>query len=320
VAKIWVYAELDSHGNLEKTSLEILTKARSLGGTVEAVALGPGANAAAGPLGEHGATTVYACEDAVFTDFIGQPAAHVLHNLVQEHKPNLLLFPFTYDARDIAGRLAAKTGSTVMGSVTDLPNDTTAQTQIFGGSTVVDVSLDGPDPKIALIRPKAFDAEPSGGSATTVTVAADVPDDAKMAKRVERIEEEQSGPKLEEAPVIVSGGRGLQDPSNFKLLEELAGAIGNAAVGATRAVVDAGWVPYAMQIGQTGKTVKPKVYLAIGISGATQHIVGMKSSDRIIAINKDPEAPIFQLADLGIVGDALKVVPALTQEVKSRKG
>ncbi|HEX9694706.1 MAG TPA: electron transfer flavoprotein subunit alpha/FixB family protein [Actinomycetota bacterium] len=141
-----------------------------------------------------------------------------------------------------------------------------------------------------------------------------------MAKRVERIEEEQSGPKLEEAPVIVSGGRGLQDPSNFKLLEELAGAIGNAAVGATRAVVDAGWVPYAMQIGQTGKTVKPKVYLAIGISGATQHIVGMKSSDRIIAINKDPEAPIFQLADLGIVGDALKVVPALTQEVKSRKG
>ncbi|HEX9694708.1 MAG TPA: hypothetical protein VGB64_00175 [Actinomycetota bacterium] len=146
MAKIWVYAELDSHGNLEKTSLEILTKARSLGGTVEAVALGPGANAAAGPLGEHGATTVYACEDAVFTDFIGQPAAHVLHNLVQEHKPNLLLFPFTYDARDIAGRLAAKTGSTVMGSVTDLPNDTTAQTQIFGGSTVVDVSLDGPDP------------------------------------------------------------------------------------------------------------------------------------------------------------------------------
>lgn len=319
MAKIWVYAELDSHGNLEKTTLEILTKVRGLGGTVEAVALGPGATAAAGPLGEHGATTVYASEDKAFADCIAQPAAHALHQLIGEHKPDLVLFPFTYDARDIAARLAVKTNSTIMGSVTDVLDDATLQTAIFGGSQLVDVKLDS-SPRIGLVRPKAFEASPSGGSATVVNVDVAVSDDLKQSIRIERIEEEQSGPKLEEAPVIVSGGRGLQDASNFKLLDDLAAAIGNAAVGATRAVVDAGWVPYAMQIGQTGKTVKPSVYLAIGISGATQHIVGMKTSDRIIAINKDAEAPIFQLANLGIVGDALKIVPQLTEEVKSRKG
>jgi electron transfer flavoprotein alpha subunit len=320
MATIWVYADLDSHGNVEKTSLEILTKVRTLGGDVAAVALGPGATAAAGVLGEYGASTVYASDDAVFGDCIGQPAAHALAALVAEHKPNLILFPFTYDARDVAGRLAVKTGSTLMGSVTDVIDATTMQTAIFGGSQLVDVTLGGLDPKLALVRPKAFEAAPAGGTANVVPISVDIPDDLRKSKRIDRVEEEQSGPKLEDAPVIVSGGRGLQDPSNFKLLEELAAAIGNAAVGATRAVVDAGWVPYAMQIGQTGKTVKPSVYLAIGISGATQHIVGMKSSDRIIAINKDAEAPIFQISDLGIVGDALKVVPALTAEVKARKG
>jgi electron transfer flavoprotein alpha subunit len=171
-----------------------------------------------------------------------------------------------------------------------------------------------------IVRPKSFTAEPGGGEAQVVPVEVDIPDGLKKAKRTERHEESASGPKLEDAPVIISGGRGLQDASNFKLLDELAEAIGNAAVGATRAVVDAGWVPYSYQIGQTGKTVKPGVYIAVGISGATQHIVGMKGSKRIIAINKDEEAPIFQIADLGIVGDALKVIPQLTEEVKSRKG
>jgi electron transfer flavoprotein alpha subunit len=171
-----------------------------------------------------------------------------------------------------------------------------------------------------LVRPKSFAAEPSGGTATVVPVQVQIPDELRVARRAERHEEAAAGPKLEEAKVVIAGGRGLQDPSNFALLDELAAAIGGAAVGGSRAVVDAGWVPYSYQIGQTGKTVRPEVYIAVGISGATQHIVGMKGSKRIVAINKDPDAPIFRMADLGIVGDALTVVPRLIQEIRSRKG
>ena len=317
MAKIWVYGDPAQDSTGFKTTLEILTKARSLGGEVEAVVFGPGATEAAKAFGEHGATKVFAGDDAAFADTIGTVAATALHQLVQEHQPNIILFPMSYDARDVASRLSAKTGSTLMSNATDVTGADGAKTAIFGGAQIVDVKFEGPDPKLVLIRPKSFDPEPSGGTAEVVNVSAPA---AEGAKVVQRHEQEASGPKLEDASVIVSGGRGLQDPSNFKLLEDLAALIPGAAVGATRAVVDAGWVPYAMQIGQTGKTVKPKVYIAVGISGATQHIVGMKSSDRIIAINKDAEAPIFQLADLGIVGDALKVVPKLTEEVKSRKG
>ena len=319
MAKIWVYVEVTPEGP-DKTALEVLTKARTLEGELEAVALGPGATDAAKTLGEHGATTVYASDDPVYTDHIAQPAAEALAQLIQQHQPAALLFGFSYDSRDVAGRLAARLGSTLMSNSTDVLGTDKAQTAILGGAQIVDVTLNGSDPKLILVRPKSFEAEASGGTANVVPVEVSIGDELKKAKRVDRHEEAATGPKLEEAPVVVSGGRGLQDPSNFSLLEELASAIGNAAVGATRAVVDAGWVPYAMQIGQTGKTVKPKVYLAIGISGATQHIVGMKSSDRIVAVNKDADAPIFSLADLGIVGDALKVVPKLTEEVKSRKG
>ncbi len=319
MAKIWVYAEVSADGP-DKTALEVLTKARTLGGELEAVALGPGATDAAKTLGDHGAATVYASDDAVYADHIAQPAAEALATLIGRHSPDAVLFGFSYDSRDIAGRLAARLGATVMSNSTDVLGADKAQTAILGGAQIVDVTLAGASPKLILVRPKSFEAEPSGGSANVVPVEVAIGDDLKKARRTDRHEEAATGPKLEEAPVVVSGGRGLQDPSNFSLLEELAAAIGNAAVGATRAVVDAGWVPYAMQIGQTGKTVKPKVYIAIGISGATQHIVGMKSSDRIIAVNKDGDAPIFSLADLGIVGDALKVVPKLTEEVKSRKG
>jgi electron transfer flavoprotein alpha subunit len=255
----------------------------------------------------------------MFTDYVAQPAVEALHQLQQQHSPELILFSMTYDSRDIAGRLSAKTGSTLMSNVTDIFSADRARTAIFGGSTFVDVQLQG-SPKLLLVRPKSFAAEPGGGEAQAVPVQVQISEDAKKAARVERHEEAASGPKLEDAAVVIAGGRGLQGAENFKLLDELATAIGNAAVGATRAVVDAGWVPYSMQIGQTGKTVKPGLYIAVGISGATQHIVGMKGAKKIIAINKDEDAPIFQIADLGIVGDALKILPQVTEEIKARKG
>jgi electron transfer flavoprotein alpha subunit len=237
--------------------------------------------------------------------------------LIGEHSPDLVLFPGTYDARDAAGRLSAKLDAPLVNNVTDFKDENTAITPIFGGSKLVEVALTG-SPKLVLLRPKSFEPAESGGSANLVEVTPVTT--STTAKITAKHEEAAVGVKLEEAAVVVSGGRGLQQADNFKLLDDLSGAIPNSAVGATRAVVDAGWVPYAMQIGQTGKTVKPKVYLAIGISGATQHIVGMKSSDRIVAINKDEEAPIFSMSDLGVVGDALKIIPALTEEVRKRKG
>jgi electron transfer flavoprotein alpha subunit len=316
VAGVWVYAE-QSGGQPNASALELLTKARDLGDQVAAVVLGPGAGDAAKPLGEHGAATVYAGDDEVFDEHLAQPRVEALHRLVTEHQPNLILFASSYDSRDVAGRLQARTASTLMSNASDVSSVDRAQTQIFGGTKIVDVELSGPDPKLVLVRPKAFVAEPSGGTAKVVAVPADVPDEARQVRVVERHDEESSGPKLEDAAVIVSGGRGLQDPKNFELLQELAKAMGKAAVGATRAVVDAGWVPYSMQIGQTGITVKPDVYIAVGISGATQHLVGMKESKRILAINKDPDAPIFRIADLGVVGDALKVLPAVTEKLRS---
>ena len=318
MAKYWVFAEVNN-GKIDQTALEILTKVRSLGGDVEAVALGPGATDAAAQLGEFGATTVYAGDDEVYSDFVAQPAAHALGHLIEQHSPDVVLFAANYDSRDIAGRLSARTGATLMSNVMDIADENTAKTVIFGGVTVVDVKLEG-SPRLLLVRPKSFAAEPSGGQANVVPIEIDIPEDLKKARRVERHEEAATGPRLDEAPVVISGGRGLQDPGNFKLLDDLASAIGNAAVGATRAVVDAGWVPYSYQIGQTGITVKPGVYLAFGISGATQHIVGMKGAKKIVAVNKDEDAPIFQIADLGVVGDALKILPQLIEEVKARKG
>ncbi len=313
---IWVYADV-SGGSLHPSALELLTKARDLGDNVEAVALGPGASDSVSTLGEYGAEVVYAGDDEAFANHLAQPAAEALHQLVQQYKPDVIMFSMTYDSRDVAGRLQGKTGSTLLSNATDISGPDRAQTQIFGGTRIVDVDLRGQDPKLVLFRPKAFEPSPSGGTAEVVPVQADIPEDLRKATVVERHEEAAAGPKLEEAPVIISGGRGLQDPSNFELLRQLAEAIGKAAVGATRAVVDSGWVPYAMQIGQTGTTVKPDVYIAIGISGATQHMVGMKESKRIIAINKDPDAPIFKVADLGVVGDALKIIPQLTEELRS---
>lgn len=316
---VWVYAEVTPEGP-SPSALELLTKARTIGDEVAAVALGPGATAAAPPLGEHGAARVYASDEQVYADTLGQPAAHTLHALIREHTPDLVLFSTSYDARDLAGRLQARLGSALMSNVTDVTAAGSAQTQIFGGSRVVDVTLEGPPPRLLLVRPKSFAPEPNGGTAEIVPVDTPVPDELTMVRRIERHEETAAGPRLEDAKVVIAGGRGLQDPSNFKLLDDLAAAIGDAAVGASRAVVDAGWVPYSYQVGQTGKTVKPEVYIAVGISGATQHVVGMKGAKRIIAINKDGDAPIFRLADLGVVGDALTVVPKVIEEIRARRG
>ncbi len=318
MAKVWVFAEVGPEGPAP-AALELLAKARELG-DAEAVALGPGAIAAAGALGDHGARTVFASDDPVYDEFLAQPAAHAIHALVREHGPDLILFATTYASRDVAGRLQAKTGTALMSNVIDVASVSRARTQIAGGTLFVDVELDGPAPHLVLVRPKSFVAEPAGGTAEVVPVDVEIPPELKTARRVERHEESASGPKLEEARVVISGGRGLQEASNFSLLDQLAATLGNAAVGASRAVVDAGWVPYSYQVGQTGKTVKPDVYIAVGISGALQHVVGMKGAKRIVAINKDADAPIFRLADLGVVADALQFLPALIDEVRSRKG
>jgi electron transfer flavoprotein alpha subunit len=315
---IWVYAPVigtEPH----PAALELLTKARSIGDDIAAVTVGEHAADAAGPLGEHGAARVYAAVDRVYDDHPGGPAAAVLASLIGEHAPDLVLFPATYDARDVAGRLQARTGSTLMANATDILGADRAVTEILGGTKIVEVALEGPTPRLVLVRPRSFAAEPSGGTAEVIPVSVDVPAEALGARIVERHEEQTAGPKLEEAKVVIAGGRGLGGPEPFAMLDELAGAIGGAAVGASRAAVDAGWVPYAYQIGQTGKTVKPEVYLAVGVSGALQHVVGMKGAKRVIAINKDDEAPILRLADLGVIGDLFDIVPKLTEEVRRRR-
>jgi electron transfer flavoprotein alpha subunit len=319
MAKIWVYAELNQ-GKLQPTALELMAKARELG-EVEAVALGAGAKAAAATLGKHGAKVVYVNEDTAFDDFIAEPATDALAALQKEHSPDLILFAFTSDSRDIAGRLAARLGVGLISNAGDVDakdGGFVASVPYFGGAKVAAMKANK-EPAIILIRPKSFEASESGGTAEIKEVDAAIGADSKRAHITERVVEASEKVKLEDAKVVISGGRGMGGPDNFPLLEALAGALGGA-VGASRAVVDAGWVPYAMQVGQTGKSVRPGVYIAVGISGAMQHTVGMKASKIIIAINKDAEAPIMKMADLGVVGDALKIVPALTAAVKAKKG
>ena len=317
----WVFVELGTDG-VRSSAFELLTKARALDGRVEAVALGPGASAAAETLGNYGAERLFASDEAVFDEHPGRPAAHVLGGLVEEHEPDLILFPTTYDSRDVAGRLQGRLGVTLMSNATDVLAPDRARTEIFGGTKIVDVELAGPTPRLVLVRPRSFvadqvdDAKP----AEVVAVEAGVPDELLGVRIEERHDEAASGPRLEDAKVVIAGGRGLGGPERFAMLDELAAAIGGAAVGASRAAVDAGWVPYSYQIGQTGKTVKPEVYLAFGISGALQHAVGMKGAKRIVAVNKDAEAPILKLADLGVVGDLFGFVPALTEEIRRRRG
>ncbi|MGZ4690353.1 MAG: electron transfer flavoprotein subunit alpha/FixB family protein [Acidimicrobiia bacterium] len=316
--KIWVFAEAEGDKPTTAT-LELLTKARELG-DVEAVYIGPNADGMAPQLGEYGAAKVFTADQG--DALAGVFGAAAVAAIVDAEAPDLILFAQSYDGRDALGRLSARLNRTVLTNLTSLAveGDTVkVGTAIFGGNTLVDVEFDGPKPYLAAVRPKSFAAEPGGAGAGTVVPIADVnAGRGADAKLLERHVEEREGPKLEEATIVVSGGRGLGEKENYDpLVEELAKLLGGAS-GASRAIVDAGWVPYSKQVGQTGKTVKPKVYIALGISGATQHMVGMKGSDNIIAVNKDAEAPIFSVADLGIVGDVKKVVPKLIEALKAR--
>jgi len=315
--RIWVFAEA-ADGKVAPITLEMLAKARELGGTVEAVYGGADADAIAADLGAHGATKVYATGD-LGGSLSGVPVASAIAAQVSGgNAPDLIMFGTTYDGRDVAGRLSVALDKPVLTNNVDvaLDGDALVVTEpIFGGTKLVRSRFTVDGPHIALFRPKSFTAEASGGGAAAVETI-DVPEPGS-AKVTNRHVEESSGPKLDEADIVVSGGRGLGEADKYAIIEELASLL-KAAPGASRAIVDAGWVPYSYQVGQTGKVVKPTVYIAAGISGATQHLVGMKGSKNIIAINKDPEAPIFSVADLGIVGDVHKVLPKLVEALKSR--
>jgi electron transfer flavoprotein alpha subunit len=314
--RIWVYAEA-TDGKVAPITLEILAKARELAGTVEAVYGGDGA-AVAETLGAHGASKVLATGD-LSGSLPGVPVASALAKQVEDgNGPDLILLGTTYDGRDVAARLSVALDKPVVTNNTDIAlegDDVVVTEPVFGGTKLVKTKFTAGPPNIALIRPKSFAAESTGGGAAEV-VSIEVPD-AGQAKVKNRHVEESTGPKLDEADVVVSGGRGLGEAGKYEIIEQLAKSL-KGAPGASRAIVDAGWVPYSYQVGQTGKVVKPTVYIAAGISGATQHLVGMKGSKNIIAVNKDPEAPIFSVADLGIVGDVHKVLPKLLEALQGR--
>lgn len=317
---IWVYAEAID-GEVISTTLELLTKARELADTVECVYAGDDADDIAAALGEYGAETIHAVTD-LDGALLGVPVSAAIAEAVDAGDgPDAILFGTSYNGRDIAARLSVKLDRTVITNVVDIEidGDTLVGTEpIFGGATDIKTKFTGEGPYLTLVRPKSFAAEPSGGGEADVEDL-DVPElgGSAGAKVVDRFVEESDGPKLDEASLVVAGGRGLGEAEKFEMITSLAKEL-NGAAGASRAIVDAGWVPYSQQVGQTGKVVKPGVYIAAGISGATQHLVGMKGSKNIIAINKDPEAPIFGVADLGVVGDVHKVIPALLEALQGR--
>jgi electron transfer flavoprotein alpha subunit len=322
-AGLSVLVFLEHHGTeLQKGSLGVLAKAATLGdGDVAAVLVGGGVGALAAEAGKFGAAKVYVAEDDLLEPPLPQARVDVLAKVVRDGGYDTVLFANSVLAADIAAGLAARLDAGLNWDLIDVESRDGAlvgKRPALQDSILVDVGWKA-EPRLALFRAGSFDAgEGSGGEPQVENVSVDHEDYSRSAKVVSQEQEESSGPSIEDAAVIVAGGRGLGAPENFTLAEELARALGGA-VGATRAVVDAGWYPYASQIGQTGKVVSPKLYVALGISGAIQHKVGMQSSNVIIAINKDPNAPIFEFSDLGVVGDVHEIVPKLTELVKQRK-
>ena len=312
---IWVLVELEN-GQPARSSLEVLGKAAQLG-RAEAIVLGSNASEVASTLGEYGASKVYAHADAVYDTYLTLPAVDTISDLLKQYQPAIIMLATTYDLRDIAARLNVRHNTGLITDATDLQfdGDTLQVTVPWGGENVVTATFPKQGTGIVLTRPKAFGLERfEGKTAEVETLSPSFNAESQKMKILDRVVVQSEGPELEDASVIVSGGRGLGKAENFHLVEELATALGGAA-GATRAIVDAGWLPYSYQVGQTGKTVKPTLYIAVGISGAIQHLAGMKDSKVIVAINKDPEAPIFQIADYGLVGDLFELIPQLTAEL-----
>ena len=319
MAEVLVLAEHDG-GGVKKVTAELLTAARRLG-EPSAVWAGEGSAEGKARLAEFGAARVYVAESADLAGFVVAPKAELLARLVAETSPAAVLIAGTAEGKEVAGRLAVKTGSGLLTDAVDVqagPDGPVAEQPNFGGAVTVHSVVTAGTPIIA-VRPNSIAAEPAPGAAEAVAVEFAATEAAKGARVTEHAAAARGErPDLAEAEIVVSGGRGTGSADGFKVIEELADALG-AAVGASRAVTDAGWYPHAFQVGQTGKTVSPQLYVAVGISGAIQHRAGMQTSKTIVAVNKDPEAPIFEIADYGVVGDLFKVVPQLIDEIGKKK-
>ncbi|MEJ7569527.1 MAG: electron transfer flavoprotein subunit alpha/FixB family protein [Gaiellaceae bacterium] len=313
---------LEHHGDeLQKGALGILAKASQLGGDVAGVVLGSGVESLAVDAGRFGATTVYVVDDPKLEAPLPQPRVDAIAQLVQEKGIETVLFAQSILSADIAAGLAARLGAGLNWQLVDIAaqdGTVVGKQSALGDSVLVDVGWTT-TPRLALFRAGIADPVETGGSATVESFEVGFEEHSLAAEMLEQAHEESSGPSIEDAEIIVAGGRGLGAPEGFGMIEELAKALGGA-VAATRAVVDAGWYPYSAQVGQTGKNISPGLYVACGISGAIQHKVGMQNSKVIVAINKDANAPIFEFADLGIVGDVHTIVPKLTELVRARKG
>jgi electron transfer flavoprotein alpha subunit len=315
MAEILVLAEHDGE-TVKKVTTELLTLARRFGEPA-VVWTGPGAEAAQPRLAEFGAVKVYVAAGPEFDEYVVAPKAELLAELARQKSPAAVLLPSTAEGREVGGRLAVKTGWGILTDVVGLGDDMSADQSIFGGAINVSSRVRSDTPIIA-VRPNAITPEPSAGPAVIEAVTVEISEAARQAKVTERVVQQRGArPELTEASIVVSGGRGVGSAENMALIEKLADSLG-AAVGASRAVTDAGWYPHQFQVGQTGKTVSPQLYVAVGISGAIQHRAGMQTSKTIMVVNKDPEAPIFELADFGVVGDLFKVVPQLVEEIEQR--
>lgn len=319
MAHVLVFTEFSQGGQLKKSALELLSAARKSGLKIQALALGSGAKGLADALGKEGVDEAILGDDAAFDKYNPELYAEVVANVLDSKKPAVVLASSSTLGRDLFPRVAARLNTGAISDCTELEisgsGDVKVRRPMYAGRCSAEVAFENSPTKIVLMRPNQLTITPSAAAKTTAVedLKAPVKDLKTVIKEV--VQGASGKLDLSEANVIVSGGRGMKDAASFKLLEDLAEVLG-ATVGASRAVVDAGWVPHSMQVGQTGKTVAPTLYIACGISGAIQHLAGMSGSKVIVAINKDGNAPIFQKATYGIVGDVFEVVPMLTQEFK----